>query len=188
MNRLNKPHHHHPSDRRANKRWSVKALACAAAAAVVPVGIAAASPLHSKTATAGSVRATITWRNARYFEAKDLRLRITRSGVPALDTKRLGVDRPQTIRARGLDANGEPEVMVDFYTGGAHCCFYSRLYHFDGSTYVVFKHLWGDFTYGLHDLNGDGAPELQSVHDRFAYAFTSYAASAFPLQIWEYEA
>jgi hypothetical protein len=29
-------------------------------------------------------------------------------------------------------------------------------------------------------------PELASADDRFAYAFTSYAGSAFPVQVWRY--
>jgi len=162
-------------------------LLAAAAAVVVVAGAAAASLLHSKTATFGSVRATITWRNARFFEAKDVRLRIARAGVAALDTRSVGLDRPQTIKARDLDADGEPEVLVDFYTGGAHCCFFSQIYRFAGSTYVSARHLWGDLGYVLRDLDGDGTLELQSADDRFAYVFTAYAASAFPIQIWEYE-
>jgi hypothetical protein len=165
----------------------VKIFVSAATAALVVVGVAAASPIHSKTAASGSVRATVTWRNAHFFEAKSVRLRITRSGATALDTTNFGVDRPQTIKARDLDADGEPEVLVDFYTGGAHCCFFSRIYRFEGSTYIPLRHLWGDLGYGLHDLDGDGTPELQSADDRFAYAFTAYAASAFPIQIWEYD-
>jgi hypothetical protein len=29
---------------------------------------------------------------------------------------------------RDLDGDGEPEVLVDFYWGGVHCCFYTDVY------------------------------------------------------------
>ncbi len=48
--------------------------------------------------------------------------------------------------------------------------------------------MWGDPSYALRDLNGDGVPELVSADDRFAYAFTSYAGSALPVQAWRYRA
>lgn len=40
--------------------------------------------------------------------------------------------------------------------------------------------------YKLKDFNKDNLPEFDSRDDRFAYAFGSYAGSAFPLQIWQY--
>ena len=163
-----------------------RGVALAALAATVLAATASASALKTKTAHLGAVRATITWRDARFFEAKDVRLRITRSGQTALDTTKLGVDRPQTIAVRDLDTDGEAEVIVDFYTGGAHCCFFSRIYGYGGSTYVPGSHVWGDLTYKLRDLNHDGAPELTSADDHFAYEFTAYAFSAFPTQIWDY--
>jgi len=163
-----------------------RGLAFAALAASVLAATASASALKTKTAQRGKVRATISWRNARFFEAKDVRLRITRSGQTALETVKLGVDRPQTIAVRDLDSDDEAEVIVDFYTGGAHCCFFSRIYGYAGSTYVPVRHVWGNLTYKVRDLNHDGAPELVSADDRFAYVFTAYAFSGFPTRIWEY--
>lgn len=149
---------------------------------------ASAAALKSKSAHSGSVAATISWQGAQFMEAKHVRLRITRSGQVALDTTRFGLDLPQAIKARDLDANGEPEVIVDFYTGGAHCCSFSRLYRYTGSTYVSLRHLWGDMDYRLNDLDRDRMAEFVSADDRFAYVFTAYASSAFPIQIWDYGA
>jgi hypothetical protein len=90
---------------------------------------------------------------------------------------------------RDLDADGEPELAVDVYTGGAHCCTYSLLYRYDAASgrYAASVRAWGNAGYVLSDLDRDGRPELASRDDRFAAAFTPYAASASPLRVWRYE-
>ncbi len=87
-----------------------------------------------------------------------------------------------------LDGDKEPEVIADFFTGGAHCCTYSHIYRYDSKAqqYKKIRHEWGNGGYIIKDLDKDGLPEFRSRDDRFAYAFTSYAASGYPLQIWQY--
>ena len=68
-------------------------------------------------------------------------------------------------------------MLVDFYTGGAHCCFYSVIYRYVGGRYVSSFHFWGDPSYRLVDLNRDGRPDFRSADDRFAYAFSCFACS-----------
>ena len=160
-------------------------LTAGALAALALVGTAAASALKTKTAAFGNVRATVSWQPLKYARAKNVRLVIARDGQMVLDRK-LGPEAPQAIAVRDLNAGGEPQVVLDLYTGGAHCCFFSRIYRFTGAEYLPLDHMWGDLSYLLKDLNGDGAPEFVSADDRFAYAFTAYAASAFPVQIWDY--
>jgi hypothetical protein len=86
-----------------------------------------------------------------------------------------------------LDGDGEPEVLVELYTGGAHCCFATVFLRFDGRTYLGRMHVWGNVGYHVAYLRGNTVPELVSADDRFAYAFTSFAESAFPVQIWRYD-
>ena len=116
-----------------------------------------------------------------------MHLVISRRGRTLVDRK-LGPSVPWAIKVRDLDGNGEAEVIADFYTGGAHCCLFSQIYRYTGSRYVPLRHMWGDPSYALRDLNADGLPELVSMDDRFAYAFTSYAGSALPVQAWRYRA
>jgi hypothetical protein len=89
------------------------------------------------------------------------------------------------VRIRRVEAP-EPDVLVDLYTGGAHCCYYTTVFRYSSfrGRYVRTTHDWGDPGYWLEDLDGDGLPEFMSADDRFAYAFTSYASSVFPIQIW----
>src|SRR5581483_10268931 len=77
---------------------------------------------------------------------------------------------PLTIR--DLDGDGEPEILVDLYTGGAHCCYWTAILHYDGHTYRGTAELWGDPGYRLQDLDRDGRPELLTNDDRFAYQFS----------------
>jgi hypothetical protein len=88
-----------------------------------------------------------------------------------------------------LDADGEPEVLLDLYTGGAHCCFVSQVFSWDAatSTYRKAERNWGDPAYSLADLDHNGRVELKSADDRFAFTFAPYAFSGLPIQIWRYD-
>jgi hypothetical protein len=155
--------------------------------ALALAGVAAAgAPLKTKTAHLGAVRASVSWQPVRYnVEAKRVHLVISRGGRTLVHRK-LGPSVPWALRIRDLDANGEPEVIADFYTGGAHCCLFSQIYRYTSSGYVPLRHMWGDPGYRLRVLGG--SPAFLSADDRFAYAFTSYAGSALPVQVWRYRA
>jgi hypothetical protein len=124
------------------------------------------------------------------------RLEIFRDGEPVYadsfpgETSFLGggPDRAP-LSVRDLGGDGEPEVLFDLYSGGAHCCSSTRIYHLAGRSlrYEVLTHGWGNAGYRLEDLDGDGRLEFLSGDDRFSYAFTSYAASRRPPQIWKFD-
>lgn len=167
----------------------IRLTIAAAAAALVACSQASGSSAEVKrlTARSGSVQATITYRTGAF--PHDIRLRIRRSGSLSFD-KRFPpkmADLPVKLRVRDLDANGEPEVIAEFYTGGAHCCWYSLVYDYRANIYRSIKEDWGDSEPRLADLNGDGKMEFRSSDFRFAYLFTAFAGSAFPIQIWNYK-
>jgi subtilisin-like proprotein convertase family protein len=112
--------------------------------------------------------------------------RLNCSGCPSYGPALVPSDR--AVSVRDLDGDGEPEVLVDLYTGGAHCCFFTLIFRYrpDTRTYGRTSAFWGDIGYSVDDLDHDGTPELASADDRFAYAFTAYAFSGFPLRIWQY--
>jgi hypothetical protein len=88
---------------------------------------------------------------------------------------------------RDLDADGEPEILLSAYSGGAHCCVYSLVYRFVafGNTYERISWPWGDPGYVVRDLNKDRQPEFVSGDNRFTDLFTSHAASAEPIAIYQ---
>lgn len=96
-------------------------------------------------------------------------------------------DRITEIKDYDLDGNGKKEIIIQMYSGGAHCCtgifageFRNGKFVFTDSVY------WGNSFYEITDLNNDRKLEITGVNDMFAYAFTNYAQSQFNLLIYGY--
>jgi hypothetical protein len=162
-----------------------------------PAGASAARSVES--ATVGDVHAELSYEKVSDVEFRDVRLKIVRAGVTALDkevpapcrdcpTIPAASDTGDSLVIHDLDGDGEPEVLVDLFTGGAHCCTFTQIYAWNDAdiTYVRSKHGWRDSGYTLRDLDNDGKPEFHSYDARFAFEFTAYAFSVFPVQIWRY--
>jgi len=96
-------------------------------------------------------------------------------------------DPPVSIQIAELDPNNPyPEVVVSFYTGGAHCCSSTSVVtsNADGSEWTVVD--VGEFDGGpllAVDLDGDGTYEFETRDNAFLYAFACYACSEAPLQV-----
>jgi hypothetical protein len=176
------------------------ALAGGAAVAALAVGAgpAAANDAGSVTHVAGATSATLEWDRADYGIANP-RLFVVRSGTRydltiadiceegciVVPDDAQGPDPASTsaVKVADLDADGEPEVLVDTFSGGVHCCVTARVLTFNGTGYTSKDISWGDVGYTLKDADGDGRPELVGYDPRFSAAFTAFAASAFPPQI-----
>jgi hypothetical protein len=172
-------------------------LAVFAALAALP-GAAAA---ETETASSGPVTATLSYDHTPdSFEYANLLLTITRDGTQVLSGDPSfgdcqspycapgGFANRGSVFVRDLDGDGEPEVVLDLFTGGAHCCFVSRFYRWDGATYVPSDRNFGDPGYKLADLDGDGVQEMITADYRFGYAFTAFAYSLMPVRIYELNA
>jgi hypothetical protein len=172
------------------------------ALALVAPGVASAADGGSATASAGAVQATLTWAAAQYGN-KDPHLVVTRAGAPAFDGSPVvagsacGEDgcvyaasgkRDAPLQVVDLDADGEPEVLVDAYTGGAHCCALTEILRFNGTAYATSEASWGNIGYELKDLDRDGRPDFVTADDAFSYAFSSYAGSYHPPLVLDYDA
>src|SRR4051812_27778632 len=184
-----------PRPRVARMRWRpLSALLAVACSLIVagPVGAQVAS--GSKTLNSGAVSATLSWKGGADIVATDPHLRIDRGGATLLDSDLEhecqlcnGVGAPESaLHLTDLDADGEPEVLVDLYTGGAHCCATTLIWFFDGSGYRRRVLGLGDQGYRLRDLDADGQPEIVTADDRFAYAFTAFAYSWFPPLVYDW--
>ena len=180
---------------------------CAAAACLAAAPAALAAESRTETASSGPVTATLTYTLQDEFTATDIRLAVTRDGTPAAvaaDGQVLagcgerctgavpvggieGSEQPSLTLA-DLTGDGDPEVIVDLYTRGAHCCSISAIYGWDPAT-STYRHtirFWGDPGYRLATLGGPGQ-ELVTADSRFAYAFCAYACSAMPTIVYRYE-
>jgi hypothetical protein len=131
---------------------------------------------------------------------KDVHFQILRDGAIVLDTEvppwsqTTGGVGPgglpsKSVTIRDLDGDGVPEVSLLLYWGGAHCCYWSRIYRYDSATdrYKAALHFWTDFAPVLRDLDHDGTPEFVSADGRFEALPPCYACIAYPVQIWKYQ-
>lgn len=85
------------------------------------------------------------------------------------------------VAFRDVAPDGTPAVVVDLWTGGAHCCeqtFAALL----GPKPTWIAHDWGNAAYRGERIGG--LYYFVSGDNRFAYAFGPYAGSWFPAQIW----
>jgi hypothetical protein len=192
-------------------------LACAAPLACVAVLVlgagwttsalgAESAVSRSQTASEGGVSAALTYKEGLggplpYF---DLELSISSSGtsfyeqpvssryceggcIPEELSGESG--KPSSVAVADLEDNGQPQVVLQLNTGGAHCCTIVQVFSFDPGVmaYRSVEHDFGDPGALLTDLAGDGRLELESADDRFAYAFSSYAYTGLPLEVWRFE-
>jgi hypothetical protein len=179
------------------------ALAAASVTLVLAAAAGAATRHVVETAVDESVRADFAYDyDAKNTRFTNLHLTVLRNGSVLLD-EAIQPPAPNTevwparyfshrksVAVRDLDGCSEPEVMLDLYSGGAHCCWYTQVYRYTATTnaYLMVTHGWGNADYRSVDIDHDGIPEFVSGDDRFAYAFTDFASSSFPLRVWHYRA
>jgi hypothetical protein len=170
--------------------------------AVLAASAAAAPKPHAERAQSGDVEAAFSYTYDRAkFRFGRQRLTIKRLGETRFSARLrkppLGGFNAQPARyfehrlsvsISDLDGDGEPEVVLDLYWGGAHCCWYTQIYRYVDSRagYRTNVHIWGNFSYVLADLEHDGRQELVTRDNRFSYAFSSFADSRWPVRILRY--
>lgn len=100
----------------------------------------------------------------------------------------VGPGRPY-LHVVQLTPGTAPSVVLELFTGGAHCCQLDLVYTYDPRTmtYVRHVHNFGDPGATLIDLDHTGRSEFLSADDAFAYAFTDFAASGLPLRILRFD-
>ena len=176
------------------RRGLLIAVVLAAFAALAPAALAT-----TQTATSGGVTATFSF-SGKFPNYSKQHLTITRDGAVLYDHAvrsqacgkfcAPGATEPHasSVHVIDLDHTGEPNVVLDLFTGGAHCCSVEQLFTFNPGTmsYATAERNFGDPGDRIEDLNHDGRFEFVTADDRFAYAFTDFAASGLPLQILDF--
>jgi hypothetical protein len=173
------------------RRSLITALVLALSALLAPAALAT-----TQTASGAGVTATFTF-SGQFPSYSGLHLRIAQSGSVLYDqpvrAKACGGDcgpgatgsTASSVHVIDLNDTGQPNVVLDLYTGGAHCCSVAQVFTFDPGTmtYAKTERNFGDPGERIEDLNHDGHHEFVTADDAFAYAFTDFAASGLPLQI-----
>jgi hypothetical protein len=168
--------------------------------ATAAVALGASQP-RSLTVRAGGTTATISYRratNAGTVPFSKLRLSITRDGARPIERPvRAIVCRTRcwpalvpgmpALRVVDLEHGSAPDVILNVYSGGAHCCYITQVYRYDpgARTYALVQH---DFGHPGATFQRLGARFVFfSADDRFAHRFAPFDFSALPLQIWTFE-
>jgi hypothetical protein len=170
-------------------------LACLVLTALVGAGPASAkvtARTKTETGSLGQVKATFFYRKKGDIDYSDLTLSIDRNGAlllkaakPFKDFWPGGFFKEPSMKVVDFEGDGEPEVLLNLYSGGAHCCVYAFIYRYQAATnsYVLVKRDFGDVEFNLRNLDKTGPPEFQSADPAFSGAFTSFAESRFPVQV-----
>jgi hypothetical protein len=163
------------------------AAVAAAAMAGAPAALAA-----TQTASSGDVSATFSYKG-KVPNYSHLRLTITRAGTVAYDHKVTDTatcgtlcwpaSTTSSLKALDLDADGEPEVLLSLYSGGANCCFVEQVFSYDAATgtYAKASQNFGDFGASIKRLSG--GVRFVGANYAFKYAFTDGADSGEPILI-----
>lgn len=92
------------------------------------------------------------------------------------------------IKEYDLNNDGNNEILIDLYSGGAHCCTFLVAARMINDRFTILDSIyWGNSFYAIHDFNGDGKKEILGASDMFAYAFTNFAQSEFNVLIYTFE-
>jgi hypothetical protein len=166
---------------------------------LLPAAAPAAAAAKTETASSGNVSASFSYHGSGLRATRE-RLSIARNGVTLYDQRVTantsdggcppcapGYPSP-SVHVLDLNASGEPQVVLDLYSEGAHCCTIEQVFSFDPTTntYVKTEQSFGDPGAEIKDLGHNHHYEFVSRDFLFGYEFTSYAGSGMPIQIWRF--
>jgi len=86
-----------------------------------------------------------------------------------------------------LTGEGHPDVVIETYTGGAHCCFSTHVYDLGPVMTKMLETPVSNCGGAFEELDGDGVFEFVTCDDSFAYVYCAYAGSPLVKVIYQYE-
>lgn len=132
--------------------------------------------------SSGAIKVLVNYRPYNFeqgdsSENNNLQYRIFYDGVEQINKKTFTVFTGG-VSLQDLDTNGIPEVIVETYSGGAHCCTNFKIYTWRNNQFIEQDTGFLDGSGGeFSDLDEDGKIEFVTSDNSFLYKFSSYAAS-----------
>lgn len=96
------------------------------------------------------------------------------------------INIPDQLLATDLNNNGLSDLVVEAFSGGAHCCSKTWLYELDTQPILSFESAYSECPATFQDLDEDGVMEITSCDDTWAYRYCSYAESPLPAVAWRW--
>jgi hypothetical protein len=179
-------------------RVAIVSVAAAIGAAIVGSAGAAYLSIGHLTATSGEWHASLTYvqKGVGPQSYSDLHLTLLNGGTLVLDVPVVshlrgssylqpgGYGSSKTLSFRDLNGDGVPELLLNLFTGGAHCCSIEQVYDLSGRGPRKWEMSFGDA--GATIISTSGGTLFRTADDSFAYEFTDYADSGAPVQLWSY--
>jgi hypothetical protein len=171
-----------------------------AAVALLTLSAGAAAKTTSQSASTGGVTATFSYRGSG-ANVSNLHLTIVRGGQTAYDQPVTSTNCPppscgpgafgahsRSVRVIRLEPGGQPDVLLELYSGGAHCCLVDQVFSYSPitNTYLKTERYFGNSEGVLRRLGSARRWRFVSSDDSFYYTFTDFADSAAPIQIWSF--
>lgn len=120
------------------------------------------------------------------FDENNLKYKILYDGVEKVSEETSTV-YTGSVSLQDLDNNNSPEVIIETYSGGAHCCTNFNIYSWQSNQFINTETGYSDGNGGsFTDLNKDGEIEFVTYDNAFLYRFSAYAASFPPTQILKF--
>ena len=122
------------------------------------------------------------------FDTASFETRFTVSNNGKTVYKETLTDNVYEILHEAFEPKGKKYFLIHLFSGGAHCCSSLLIAEMRGEKYVVLDTgFYGNSGFTVEDMNKDGTKEIVSGNDMFAYAFTNYAETRFPLRVQKFE-
>jgi hypothetical protein len=178
--------------------FTLRRLASAATAVVFVVTFSSISTAgaSTETVTSGGLTAAFTYHGISP-QSRNSHLTISKSGQVLYDqvvrsawcgnecSPNVIAGARSVLHIVHLQAKGQLAVVLDLYSGGAHCCSVEQVFSFNATsrTFEKSERNFGDPGVRIINLGVGGSVDFLSADDAFAYAFTDYAASGMPIKI-----
>jgi hypothetical protein len=181
-------------------RFTLRAMAAIAAATAVSLFVLTLPAVGAtQTARSKDLIVTYTYRGTPPLSSHS-RLKISEGGKlvynQIVTSQWCGSECSPNIIARDrkvvhivrLDGSARPSVVLDLYSGGAHCCFVEQVFSLAKDSQVVHK---AEYNFGnpgvrLVKLKAGRGYDFLSANNDFAYEFTDFAASGMPIEIFNF--
>lgn len=176
---------------------SVAGLLCSALA-IAPTALAADTEIvatdtafTNREISAGPVRVSVSYTPYDFDTVEEftnnLSYELSYNGTPYLSGSQ-STFYNGVVRLRDLDSDGTSDVIVETYSGGAHCCTNFLIYSWQGDGFATTETGLLDGGGGVfQDLDGNGSTEFSSFDQSFLYAFSSYAGSFPPSVVLSFQ-